>query len=201
VTQLISQYREPGRGLVVQLSDRLAALPGFAAELARLDDAHLECLPVGHAASSVLRAKELATGGTDQVKLLKRLPWREASTPIELGRSALRKAGPAAQSTPPPTHVVHRGVVYGVGPEGLLIGRDAVAGRRVIIVDDQNSGVSRTHCEITLRDGELRIEDRSRYGTFVNERRIDGATVLERADVIRIGSPGAEFHVAGMESG
>ncbi|MNC94904.1 FHA domain protein [compost metagenome] len=60
--------------------------------------------------------------------------------------------------------------------------------------------MSRTHCELALRDGELRLADLSRYGTFVNERRIEGAAVLERGDVIRIGSPGAEFHVAGMES-
>lgn len=199
VTQLISQYREPGRGLVVQLSDRLAALPGLVGELARLDDAHIECLAVGHAARGVLRAKDLVAANADQVKLLKRLPWRDAPAALAAGGAASRKTASSTKKQPP-THIVYRGVAYGVGAEGLVIGREAVAGRRVIVVDDQSSGVSRTHCELVARDGELRLEDKSRYGTFVNERRIDGFAALERADVIRIGSPGAEFHVVAMES-
>jgi pSer/pThr/pTyr-binding forkhead associated (FHA) protein len=40
----------------------------------------------------------------------------------------------------------------------------------------------------------------SRYGTFVNEKRVSGETVLKPADVIRIGSPGAELMVIGLEA-
>ncbi len=40
--QLIAQHREPGKRLVVQLSDRVAALPGFVGELSRLDDSQIE---------------------------------------------------------------------------------------------------------------------------------------------------------------
>jgi pSer/pThr/pTyr-binding forkhead associated (FHA) protein len=99
-----------------------------------------------------------------------------------------------------PTQVVYRGLVYRVGPQGLVIGRELADGRRVIVVDDQNGGVSRAHCELVLRDGELRLQDLSRYGTFVNEKRISGETTLRRADVIRIGSPGAELQVVSMDS-
>jgi pSer/pThr/pTyr-binding forkhead associated (FHA) protein len=69
----------------------------------------------------------------------------------------------------------------------------------MIVVDDQASGVSREHCEIVLRDGELKLNDLSRYGTFVNEKRISGEHTLQRADVIRIGTPGAELQVVSME--
>jgi len=50
-----------------------------------------------------------------------------------------------------------------------------------------------------VRDGELKLIDLSRYGTFVNERKVASETTLQRADVIRIGSPGAELHVVSME--
>jgi pSer/pThr/pTyr-binding forkhead associated (FHA) protein len=50
-----------------------------------------------------------------------------------------------------------------------------------------------------LRDGELKLRDLSSYGTFVNERKITGETTLSRADIIRIGSPGAELHVVDVE--
>jgi pSer/pThr/pTyr-binding forkhead associated (FHA) protein len=59
--------------------------------------------------------------------------------------------------------------------------------------------VSRAHCELEVRDGEQRVVDRSRFGTFVNEKRVAGETVLRRADVIRVGSPGAELEVVSME--
>jgi pSer/pThr/pTyr-binding forkhead associated (FHA) protein len=68
------------------------------------------------------------------------------------------------------------------------------------VVDDQTAGVSRSHCELALRDGELRLRDLSSYGTFVNERRVAGEETLHPADIIRIGSPGAELTVVTMEA-
>jgi predicted component of type VI protein secretion system len=66
-------------------------------------------------------------------------------------------------------------------------------------VGEGSSGVSRLHCEVVLRDGELRLRDLSSFGTFVNERKVAGETVLSRADVIRVGSPGDELHVVSLE--
>jgi pSer/pThr/pTyr-binding forkhead associated (FHA) protein len=94
---------------------------------------------------------------------------------------------------------VHAGVAYRVGADGLLFGREAEPGRRTVLVGEGNSGVSRLHCEVVLRDGELRLRDLSTFGTFVNERKISGETALKRADVVRIGSPGAELHVVSLE--
>jgi len=82
-----------------------------------------------------------------------------------------------------------------------VVGREPVEGRRTIVIADQANGVSRAHCELLLRDGELKLHDLSRYGTFVNEKRIAGEATLERADVIRIGSPGAELQVVSMDDG
>src|SRR5688572_5587137 len=76
VIQLIAQHREPGKGLVVQLSDRVAALPGFIGELSRLDDSQIERYAAGHAARAVLLAPSI-TAAQGDVKLLKRVPWRE----------------------------------------------------------------------------------------------------------------------------
>ena len=89
-----------------------------------------------------------------------------------------------------PTHVVHRGVALPVGRTALHIGREAVNGRRSLVVDDRHQAVSRSHCELVRKDGELCLTDRSRFGTFVNEKRVSGETVLRPADIIRVGSPG-----------
>ena len=198
ILQLIAQHREPGKRLVVQLSDRVAMLPGFIGELSRLDDSQLERFGVAHAARSVLRVPSIATAQGD-VKLLKRVPWREAPTE-DGGESERRPSEPAPvlARTKAPTHVVHGGLAYRVGAAGLAIGSEADPQRRTVVLSG-SSGVSRLHCEVVLRDGELKLRDLSRFGTFVNEKRVAGETTLSRADVIRIGSPGAELHVVDVE--
>ena len=82
----------------------------------------------------------------------------------------------------------------------MHIGREPVNGRRTIIIDGQHQAVSRSHCEVMRQDGELRLKDSSRFGTFVNEKRVRGETVLRPADVIRVGSPGEELQVIAVEA-
>src|SRR5690606_126444 len=99
-----------------------------------------------------------------------------------------------------PTHVVYRGVAYPVDGDGLVVGRAQALGRRTLVVDGESSGLSRQHCELVFRDGELKVRDMSRYGTFVNEKRIAGEMALRAADVIRVGSPGIEMQIIRVES-
>jgi pSer/pThr/pTyr-binding forkhead associated (FHA) protein len=80
-----------------------------------------------------------------------------------------------------------------------MIGRGRVDERRMIVVDDKSSGISRSHCEVAVRHGEVVVRDLSSHGTFVNERRVSGEEVLHPADVIRIGSPGAELTLVRVE--
>lgn len=194
VVQLIAQAREPGAGIVVQLSERLADLPGLASQLSRLDDADVVRLPTGHAAREALRGLPQESDGA-AVRLLKHLPWREAPESAGSATEEKPRSAPVQIDEPIATHVVYRGIAYPIGQEGLAVGRVAADGRRTIVVDGGHGGLSRLHCELVLRDGEVRLRDLSRYGTFVNERRIAGETVLRPADVIRIGSPGAELQV------
>jgi hypothetical protein len=198
LAQLVAQHRERGKSLVVQVSDRLAALPGLLSELARLDDVQSEPLEPGHAARSALLARALVAAPSAQVKLVKRLPWRAEARPESPVQRPSAPAPVLARATPP-THLVYLGFAYRVGPEGVAIGREADPQRRTLVVAESNSGVSRVHCEIVLRDGELKLRDLSSFGTFVNERKVVGETTLQRADVIRIGSPGAEFQVVSLE--
>jgi hypothetical protein len=197
--QLVSQQRDAGKGLVVQISDRIASLPWFLGELARLDDAEAVCFGPGHAARSALLAPA-ATQTTGQVKLLKRLAFRaEPSEASVAERPRAASATPEVARTQPPTHVVYGGLAYSVGGAGLAIGREADPKRRTLLVAEGVSGISRLHCEIVMRDGELRLRDFSSFGTFVNEKKIAGEVTLRRADVIRVGSPGVELHVVSLE--
>jgi len=201
VVQLISQSRDPGENLVVLLSDRLARLPGMIAALEQLDDAEVVELQPGHAARGAAAHAESLADGTGNVRLLKRLPWREA------GPQAVRAAAPSQpvassrSSVAPsaPSHIVYRGVAYRVDTQGLLIGREHTPDKRTIVLNGGQTGVSRAHCEVVRRDGELRLTDMSSFGTFVNEKRVSGEVALRPADIIRIGSPGEQLQVIRME--
>ncbi len=54
-----------------------------------------------------------------------------------------------------------------------------------LVPDDD---VSRTHCLIECRDGEWRVRDRSRHGTWVAGRRVEGSATLAHGDVLEVGS-------------
>ena len=203
VVQLIAQGREPGASLVVQLSHRLLDLPGLEAEFSRLDDARIVPMARGAAALGALGCVAGLNSGAGPVKLLKRLPWRrEASSDDPESRESAQPlaAAPAPAEEAAATHVVHRGIAHPVGRTALHVGREAVNGCRSIVVDRRHQAVSRSHCEFVRRDGELHLTDRSRFGTFVNEKRVSGETVLHPADVIRVGSPGEELQVIAVEA-
>jgi hypothetical protein len=195
--QLVAQAREPGPSLVVQLSDRLARQPGLAEELARLDDAIVVAHPPGHPALMALGALT-QLGAGDQVKLWRRVAWRGEPVETSVASTAPAPSAVAAASSARPTHVVYRGIAYPVNGS-LMIGRGRVDERRMIVVDDKSSGISRSHCEVAVRHGEVVVRDLSSHGTFVNERRVSGEEVLHPADVIRIGSPGAELTLVRVE--
>lgn len=197
LVQLIAQVRAPEAGLVIQLSERLTDVPGLETHLGRLDDVRLARLAPGHAAQAVLAAVDSIDRG-GPVKLLKHLPWRGEPADDD---AAPAEAEPAPQlpQTDLPTHVVYAGVAHRLSAAGLLVGREAQDGRRTIVVDGEHGGLSRSHFELVLRDGEVKLRDLSRHGTFVNERRVAGETALKIRDVIRIGSPGVELEVIRVE--
>ena len=72
---------------------------------------------------------------------------------------------------------------------------------RFIPLADEMPGVSRRHCSVIRLNAQCVVEDHSRYGTFVNGHRINGSTVLQIGDSVRIGSPGFEFQLITMEKG
>ena len=203
VVQLVAQCRDPGAQLVVLLSDRMAALPGIISELERLDDAHVVVLEPGRAPLSVLPHAGALGSGAGSVRLLKRMPWRSPPAEVEPARPALESTAVAAAASAvaaAPSHVVYRGTAYPVNAQGILIGREEVPGRRTIVLSGGQSGVSRAHCELVRRDGELKLVDMSRFGTFVNEKRVSGEVALRPEDVIRIGSPGEQLQAIRVEN-
>ena len=71
-------------------------------------------------------------------------------------------------------------------PVRILVGRDPGCD---LVVPEHHRQVSRKQCAVTVRMNRTSIEDlNSASGTFVNGRRIHGATMLQPSDEVRFGS-------------
>lgn len=78
-----------------------------------------------------------------------------------------------------------------VGPSGLSIGRTAPAD---IIV--AGVAVSRAHCLVELADDEVRVTDlNSTNGTYIDNKRIGRAAILEVGSVVRVGNVSFEHEI------
>ncbi len=172
----------------LQLTDRVARLPGLAEMLkARVGGEVFVLEPGATARGALARVRE--TGGTAAgVSLIRQLPWDQAAASIA------DDAGENAQ-TGVPTHLLFGNTAHEIDGSVLILGSESSDSGRVVVLDTDMPGVSRRHCSLQRVKSQCVIEDFSRYGTFLNGHRIDGSTVLQIGDLLRIGSPGFEFRL------
>jgi uncharacterized membrane protein YdfJ with MMPL/SSD domain/pSer/pThr/pTyr-binding forkhead associated (FHA) protein len=86
---------------------------------------------------------------------------------------------------------VAMGTEFELGPDGLLIGREAEGEGRL----QGDKELSRRHARIYEEGGRVFVEDLgSTNGTFVNSRRIDGPTALGPGDSIEVGTTTLTVH-------
>lgn len=190
--QLLASLREPGRALAVQLSERVAGLPGLAASLARLGDTVVLALPPGAAVEGALRRRaDFARADNGHAALTRALP--PAAAPLmatEIAAPREQQATSGAEDTRA-THVVWQGVARALSSDALAIGTDP--GGEGIALPAGSPGVSARHCELRLLEDGALLTDLSRHGTFVNGSRVGTETRLAPGDRVRVGTPGVEL--------
>lgn len=178
----LSALTQPDERLTVLVSDRLHSIPGLDEALTEAG-AELIHLPRGAAASGALnRAAEFVSAG-ESVNFVTSLKW-EAQAAAALRPPATR---PPAQVSLP-SHVVYGGRAWRLGDRALYFGSEPQESVRSVTLAGDTEGVSRRHCSIERNGQEVRIHDHSRFGTFVNDRRVDGAATVHSGDIIRLGS-------------
>src|SRR5213076_3612194 len=105
--------------------------------------------------------------------------------------------GPAKGGVKPPAIGVTGGRVVSLtdGREYVITGASLVFGREAgsdVVVPGKD--VSRRHAEIVQTAQGYLLVDSSTNGTFVNDERVQGQRILQRADVIRIGEENFRFY-------
>jgi len=186
VTSRLRALYRAGEVPAMQVTDRVARLPGLVDMLRARIGGEIIALEPGATARGALARCPDQTAAGGAVSLLRQLPWDQS--PLAVERPEDHHADGDV-----PTHVLHRDTAYTIGKEPLVLGSQVGEAERRIPLSSDMPGVSRRHCSLARVDGRCVVEDHSRYGTFLNGHRINGSTVLQVGDTIRIGSPGFEF--------
>ncbi len=170
----------------IQLTERAASLPGLADMLTARVGGEVYGLEAGATARGALARCRPVSNDASGVTLMRRLPWDQAAVSIKPNVAEMRHAGV-------PTHLLFGSTAYRIDDTALELGSQADGGSRRIELPGDMPGVSRRHCAIRRLNGQCIVEDHSRYGTYLNGHRIDGSTVLQVGDSLRVGTPGYEF--------
>lgn len=175
---------------VLQVHPRLADLPGVLDALLRLPDTEVHVLPPGAAAAGLAsRAAGRLHGGASPVEITE-LPWDEA--PLDLPAPA---AGALARAESMPTHLLAGHQAHRLGDAPFRIGTELQPGEAGVTLDPALRGLSRQHCTLRRENGALFVFDHSRFGTWLNGHRIEGAALIQPGDVLSLGSPPVELRL------
>jgi hypothetical protein len=172
----------------IQVTDRIARLPGLTDMLKARVGGEVFVLEAGATARGALARCRKSADDADGVSLLRQLPWDQAAVEIDQRSSDRLEAGT-------PTHLLHGHTAHEIGNLALVLGSQEGEEARQITLASDMPGISRRHCSLLKKNGRCVLEDHSRYGTFLNGHRIDGSSVLQVGDVLRVGSPGFEFQL------
>jgi predicted component of type VI protein secretion system len=94
-----------------------------------------------------------------------------------------------------PTHLLVGDRAYLLGPGPFRIGSELAAGEPGVALDPGLRGLSRQHCTLRRENGALVVFDHSRFGTWLNGHRIEGAALVRAGDVLSLGSPPVELRL------
>ncbi len=172
----------------IQVSDRFARLPGLTEMLKARVGGEVFVLEPGATARGALARCRKSADDASGVSMIRQLPWDQTAVEIEQHTTERTDAGS-------PTHLLHGYKAYEIGNLALVLGSQEGADARQITLASEMPGISRRHCSLLRKNGQCVLEDHSRYGTFLNGHRIEGSSVLQVGDVLRVGSPGFEFQL------
>jgi hypothetical protein len=187
---LVQDARVAGVAIELRLSHRVAALPGLRERFETLRDCTVEVLPRGAGALGALKYEGAVRRSPESLALVYHLPTPRASG--DEVESAHVEATPVSVR---PTHVLFQGRAWRISDQPLAIGWSLNGAARALTLPSSAPGVSRSHCTLVHRNGSVIVEDHSTYGSFVNEERVVGRSVLTVGDRLRLGAPGVTLEL------
>ena len=188
---LRTQHGENEPSVVLQLTHRLARLPGCREVLAGIKKAEIFELDQGAGARGALEIwQQLADeSGSEGISFF-------TSRPLQDIRPGHRHGQPADNSFKAfPTHLLYRSIAYPLSEKPLTIGSAQDSEQNHVTITGETAGVCPKHFTIGLLGGEIVLHDMSAQGTFVDEKPVNGSIALKLGQFIRVGTPGEQLQV------
>jgi hypothetical protein len=189
IDRMREQHANDGLAVVLQLTHRLMRLPGAKELLSERDGCPVIELEPGTGALGALQLQDQLS--SQQVG--QGVPFLISRPLPAISQTHVSPPQPRTKEKLWPTHLLYRDLAYPITEQPLFIGRETAIDGSGILIQGQIAGVSRKHCSIQLQEQGVVLEDFSTYGTFVDEDRVTGSTVLQLGQVIRVGTPGEKL--------
>jgi hypothetical protein len=170
---------------VLQLTHRIASLPGLKDKLSEIDNCEIVELKPGAGAQGVVRIWNQLDHqqSPDRTSFFTSRPWQQ-NEPDDS-----RTVPDEAAGNTGPTHVLYHDTAYRLSEKPLFIGTDRSLPGTVIPVQD-GTGISGKHCSIQRETDRAVLTDYSSEGTFVDDKRIEGSAALKIGQTVRLGTSG-----------
>ena len=177
--------------LVLQVSNRLARLPGCIEMLRSVENAQIMELDQGAGALGALEIwhRLEAQRPNQGVSFFTSRPWHHPLRTTDPAPAAAKAAHRR------PTHLLYGSVAYPLTDKPLMIGSVPDSGQNGVTIIVEAAGVSPLHCTVALDGGETVLRNVSDQGTFVDEKLVNGRITLKLGQKIRVGSPGDQLRL------
>lgn len=201
IATLATSVMPPDEPVMLLVSHRLGRLPGLVERLSRDVCDNLVLLPPEAAAAGALAyGKHVPSAPENERSLtfLTSLHLGESGKPFETDPSfqVTKNSGDDVRS---PTHLLLNGLAHALAPEPFLLGVSIPEGKHGLNLAGDTAGISRYHCSIYTMDGRIVVEDHSKFGSFVNGKRVYERAALAAGDRLRLGTPGVEVQLIEVE--
>jgi hypothetical protein len=188
---LRTQHGENQPPTVLQLTHRLARLPGCREILAEINDAEIFELEEGAGARGVLDIWHQLSDRSDSNGIS-----FFTSRPLQQARSAQDHArSPDDSLTQYPPYLLYRSLAYPITDKPLTVGCALDSESNDVTITGEIAGVDSKHFTIALLDGKILLHDMSAQGTFVDEERVNGSIALNLGQIIRVGASAEPLQV------
>jgi hypothetical protein len=194
IERLRTQHGENEPPVILQLTHRLARLPGCKEMLAGIKAAEIFELEEGAGARGALEIWHQLSDQSDSGEIS-----YFTSRPLPPSRSVQDHKEHAATSlNARPTHLLYLSIAYPISNKPLTVGSVHDSEPNDINITGETAGVSPKHFTVELVGGDIVLHDTSAQGTFVDEKRINGSIALKLGQIIRVGTPGEQLQVISL---
>jgi hypothetical protein len=191
IVKMRDEHGKKGDLTQLQLTHRIAFLPGLKDRLSEIDNCKIMELEPGAGALGVLRIwnqlADLHSGHGASFFTSRSWQQTEPQASRVIPNKTSGKKGP--------THLLYRDLAYPLSEKPLFIGCDHYPAGKGIRIQAQSSGVSGKHCTVQRDADMIVLTDYSDQGTFVDDQRVDGSITLDLGQVVRLGTSGETIQV------